>query len=97
MENDTQTSRVAAYLAHPTSFTQQNIGAAIRRLRREQRETQQRIGVASNTTAATMSRVERGEQWPSAEMLFAIGKALRYSKPSAWLRALARDLEQRGM
>jgi transcriptional regulator with XRE-family HTH domain len=75
----------------------QNIGAAIRRIRREQRETQKRIGNAANTTGATMSRVELGEQWPSAEMLFAIGRALRYSKPSAWLRALARDLDQQGM
>jgi transcriptional regulator with XRE-family HTH domain len=76
---------------------QQNIGAAIRKIRREQRETQKRIGVAANTTAATMSRVELGEQWPSAEMLFAIGKALRYSKPSSWLRAMARELDQQGM
>jgi transcriptional regulator with XRE-family HTH domain len=73
--------------------TQQNIGAAIRRIRRRQRETQKRIGNAANTTMATVSRVELGEQWPSGELFFSIGKALRYSKPESWLRAIARELE----
>lgn len=84
MENDTKT-------------TQQRIGLSMRRLRRSQRQTLSRIGVAANTTAATMSRVELGEQWPPAETFFAIGAALKYRKPSAWLRALARELEQEGM
>lgn len=53
-----------------------NIGDAIRHLRREQGATLEKIALAAGTDAANLSRIERGKQQFTPEMIARIAKAL---------------------
>lgn len=53
------------------------IGQAIRKVRREQGATLESIALAAGTDAANLSRIERGRQGFSPEMLGRIARALK--------------------
>lgn len=53
------------------------VGEAIRNIRREQGATLEKIALAAETDAANLSRIERGKQGFSEEMITRIAKALK--------------------
>jgi len=53
------------------------IGDAIRTVRREQGATLEKIALAAGTDAANLSRIERGKQGFTPEMIARISKALK--------------------
>ncbi|WIM04875.1 MAG: helix-turn-helix domain-containing protein [Candidatus Nitricoxidivorans perseverans] len=54
-----------------------NIGESIRKARLEQRVTLEKIALAAGTDAANLSRIERGKQGFSPEMIERIAQALK--------------------
>ncbi|MFA7268083.1 MAG: helix-turn-helix transcriptional regulator [Sterolibacterium sp.] len=62
------------------------IGEAIRKTRQEQDATLEKIALAAGTDAANLSRIERGKQGFTPEMIEKIAKALKLPVSSLYSR-----------
>lgn len=52
-----------------------NLGLAVKKLRKQSGWAQEELAFRLNTTAATISRIERNHQWPSRHMLEGVAQA----------------------
>lgn len=63
------------------------IGAAIRQIRLERGATQEAVALEAGTFAGNISKIERGQQLPSLDLLEKIAAALQTRVSSLYLRA----------
>ena len=63
------------------------IGEVIRKIRKEKKATLEEIAFAAGTDAANLSRIERGKQNVTPEMLLSIANAMKVSVSSLYLIA----------
>lgn len=70
-----------------------NIGAAIRQIRQEQGATQEAVALEAGTFAGNLSKIERGQQLPSLELLLKIAGALNVKASALFVLAEATSAE----
>ncbi len=72
-----------------------NVGEAIRRIRREKGATLEDIALAADTDAANLSRIERGRQGFTQEMITRVAKALGVPVSALYARVEQEQAEYR--
>ena len=72
-----------------------NIGTAIRQIRQEQGATLETVALEAGTFAGNLSKIERGQQLPSLELLLKIAGALNVKTSALFALAETSSAEPR--